>query len=174
MKIMNRYFIDYSLKNGLGHPAISIYLTGCDNPVKCNECHNWELQEQSKYGYNINKIKNETDKEIQNYLQFHNKLYVAILGGEPLAKYNKDITLELSKHIKQKYKYATIILYSWRTIEQINNENLESYIQYIDYGVLGAYNKNLYIPNTLPSSTNQYIYDFKHNKKLESIKLKRG
>ena len=44
---MQRYFIDYSLKNGLGHPAISLYLTGFDNPVKCYGCHNYDLQKQS-------------------------------------------------------------------------------------------------------------------------------
>lgn len=171
---MKRYIIDFSLKNGLGHPAVSIYLTGCDNPIKCENCHNWELQEQSKYNYNISAIKNEIDLEIKNYLQFYDKLYVAILGGEPLTKYNKNITFELSKHIKYKYNNAIVVLYSWRTIEQINNENLKSYVQYIDYGILGVYDKNLHILNTLPSSTNQYIYDFKNNKKLKSIKLKEG
>jgi len=171
---MKRYIIDFSLKNGLGHPAVSIYLTGCDNPIKCENCHNWELQEQSKYNYNISAIKNEIDLEIKNYLQFYDKLYVAILGGEPLAEYNKNIMFELSKHIKQKYNNAIVVLYSWRTIEQINNENLKPYIQYIDYGVLGIYNKNLYISNILPASTNQYIYDFKNNKKLKSVKLKKG
>ena len=43
------------------------------------------------------------------------------------------------------------MLYSWRTIEQISKENLELYIQHIDYGVLGSYNKDLYVSNTLPS-----------------------
>jgi len=96
------------------------------------------------------------------------------LGGEPLAKYNRNITLELSNYIKEKYKNAIIVLYSWRTIEQINRESLKPYIKYIDYGVLGSYNKDLYVSNTLPSSTNQYIYDFKNNEKLKPIKLKRG
>lgn len=171
---IKRYIIDYSLKNGLGHPAISIYLTGCDNPIKCEDCHNWELQEQSKNDYNISEIKHELDKEIQGYLQFHNDLYIVILGGEPLAEYNKDIVLEISQYLKQKYKDATIVIYSWRTIEQINKEKLELYIKHIDYGVLGSYNKDLYVSDTLPSSINQYIYDFKNNKKLEPIKLKRG
>ncbi len=171
---MRRYFIDYSLKNGLGKPAISLYLTGCDNPIKCENCHNWELQEQSKYDYDINKVKTEIDKEIYNYLQFYNNLYIAILGGEPLAEYNKDITFQISKYIKKKYINSIIVLYSWRTIEQINNDNLKSYVNYIDYGVLGVYNKNLHIENTLPASANQYIYDFVNNEKLTPVKLKEG
>lgn len=132
------------------------------------------MQEQSKNDYNISEIKHELDKEIQGYLQFHNDLYIVILGGEPLAEYNKDIVLEISQYLKQKYKDATIVIYSWRTIEQINKEKLELYIKHIDYGVLGSYNKDLYVSDTLPSSINQYIYDFKNNKKLEPIKLKRG
>lgn len=96
------------------------------------------------------------------------------MGGEPLAEYNRNITQEISQYIKRKYKSVTIILYSWRTIEQIKKENLESCIRYIDYGVLGSYNKNLYISNTLPSSSNQYIYDFVNNEKLTPVKLKEG
>lgn len=65
-------------------------------------------------------------------------------------------------------------MYSWRTIEQINKENLKPYIKYIDYGVLGVYDNDLYTPNVLPSSTNQYIYDFKGSQKLKPIKLKKG
>lgn len=171
---MDRYYIDYSLKNGLGHPAISLYLTGCDKPVKCKDCHNWELQEQSYYDYSIKNIKYNINKNIQNYLQFHKNLYVAILGGEPLAKYNRNITLQISKFIKQQYNNSKIILYSWRTLKQIQEERLEIYIKYIDYGVLGAYDNTLHTDNILPASTNQYIYDFNNKVKLKPIILKKG
>lgn len=169
---MQRYFIDYSLKNGLGHPAISLYLTGCDNPVKCNGCHNYELQKQSYKNYSIDIIKQEIDANIYNYLQFHDKLFIAILGGEPLAEYNKKISLQISKHIKKQHRSSTIVVYSWRTYEQIQEDNLEPYIKYIDYGVLGVYDDTLYVENTLPASSNQYIYDFKHHKTLEPVILK--
>ena len=43
---MDRYTIDYSLKNGLGHPSVSLYLSGCDNSDKCDGCHNKELQKK--------------------------------------------------------------------------------------------------------------------------------
>lgn len=171
---MSRYIIDYSLKNGLGKPSISLYLAGCDKPIKCEGCHNWELQEEPKESYDIDEIKKHIDKAINNFLQFHSALYVSILGGEPLAIYNRNITMEISKYIKEKYTNAIIIIYSWRTIKQIKKENLEMYMKYIDYGVLGAYDKNLYIENTIPSSTNQYIYDFKNNRIIKPIKLKKG
>lgn len=171
---MERYFIDYSVKNGLGHPSLSIYLTGCDNPNKCNDCHNWDLQEESKNDYDIEEIKRQINNEIQKFLQFHSQLYVSILGGEPLSEHNKDIALEISRYMKQKYKDTIVVLYSWRTIEEIDKENLKSYVEYIDYGVLGTYDKNLCVENTIPSSKNQYIYDFKNNKKISSITLKKG
>lgn len=172
MNKIDRYVIDYSLKNGLGHPSISLYLTGCDKPIKCEDCHNWELQKQSENNYNINTIKDELDNSIKNYLSFHDKLYFSILGGEPLSEYNKDISLEISKYIKEKYKKSIIVLYSWRLIEEIKDSNLIPYTLYMDYGVLGPYKKDLYEEKTLPSSSNQYVYNFKTNKKLKPIKIK--
>lgn len=118
-----------------------------------------------------NIIKN-IDYEIKNFLQFHNTLYFSILGGEPLAEYNKQITFEISKYIKNTYQNATNVLYSWRTIDNIKQENLKSFLTYIDYGVLGSYNKELHIANTIPSSVNQYIFDFKNNKTIPPINLK--
>lgn len=169
-----RYIIDYSLKNGLGKPSVSIYLHGCDNPIKCKDCHNLELQNTPIEEINIEELKKQIDIAIKNYLQFHNKLYISILGGEPLAQYNRNIILEISKYIKEKYNDSIIVMYSWRTIDQINKENVNQYLKYVDYGVLGVYDSNLHIENTLPSSTNQYIYDFKQNEILQPIRLKRG
>lgn len=171
---MERYIIDYSAKNGLGHPAISLFLTGCDKPIKCKNCHNWELQEESKEKYSLQEIKENIDKNIQEFLQFHQSLHVTLLGGEPLAEYNRKISLEISKYVKTKYKKSTITIYSWRTIDNIKNEKLKPYLKYIDYGVLGAYNEDLHTEDYLPSSTNQYIYDFKHDRIIKPIKLKRG
>ena len=171
---MSRYYIDYSLKNGLGKPSISIYLAGCDKPKKCKNCHNWELQEQNKNSFDIESIKREIDMEINNFLEFHNDLNVSLLGGEPLSEYNRDITLEVTRHINAKYKNVTTILYSWRNIEQIDKECLKQYVNYFDYGVLGGYEETLHKDGYLPSSSNQYIYDFINKKKIKPIKIKRG
>lgn len=127
------------------------------------------MQSIENQQYDLSKIKLQIDSYIKSYLEFHNKLYVAILGGEPLTEYNKDITLSISKHIKEKYPKSTIVLYSWRDIDIIDVK----YIKYIDYGVLGEYEDDLYIKNMLPASTNQYIYNFATNSKVDSIKLKK-
>lgn len=168
---MTRYIVDYSAKNGLGNPAISLYLTGCDKEIKCHDCHNWELQSESKDDYNIEEIKQLLDSSITNFNNFHNRLYVSILGGEPLAEYNCNITYEISKYLKKKYKDIIIVIYSWRDLYDIKNQNLEKYLEYIDYGVLGSYESKLKVENVLPSSTNQYIYDFNNKNKIKPIKL---
>lgn len=165
---MNRYLLELSLKNGLGNPSISLYLRGCDKKIKCKGCHNHEYQEKSMDDYDINLIKTSTLELLEKSKLFFPNTSLSILGGEPLTEYNKDITYEVSKYIKEKYPNIPIILYSWRTIDQIPSK----YVKYIDYGVLGSYDENLHIDNTLPASTNQYIYDFKSQYKLEPIKLK--
>lgn len=164
--MVKRYAIDYNLKNGLGHPAISLYLTGCDKPVKCKGCHNWEMQERSGQGYNIEDIKSELDNLINNFSYFHKELYISIVGGEPLAEYNLPITIEVAKYIKDKHN-SKIVLYSWRDLDQIGEVS-----QYLDYAVLGGYDEAKHQDNVLPSSSNQVIWDFKNNKELEHIKLK--
>ena len=171
--MLKRYVINYSTKNGLGRPSISIYLQGCDKKVKCKSCHNLEMQSPPKEKCNFYNMTKQLDNYIEQFMKFHKKLHMSFLGGEPLAPYNRDIVYKLSKYIKTMYKNSKISLYSWRTIKQINEE-LKSYIQYIDYGILGEYNESLYVADTLPSSSNQYIYDFKNKKIIEPIKLKRG
>ena len=160
-----RYIIDYSLKNGMGNPSVNLYLSGCDKKEKCEGCHNWEMQEENTDDYDMNEIKARLDNHIYNAMQFTNKLYVCVLGGEPLAPYNKKITLGIAKHVKGKYKDVILVLYSWRYLTNI---------KYFDYGVLGGYDHTQHEDNCIPSSKNQYIYDFKLHKKLPKIYLKKG
>jgi len=167
-----RYIIDYNLKNGLGKPAISLYLTGCDKPIKCKGCHNYELQEKSEKDYDINIIINKIENDYKRAKEFNENTTLVFLGGEPTAKYNIDIVYKVSKYFKEKYKNIPTILYSWRTLEELANEVDIEKIKYIDYGVLGAYNEDLHVNNTLPASTNQYIYDFNNKCKLKPIDLK--
>ena len=174
MFIIKQYTIDYSLMNGLGHPSISIYLTGCDAPIKCVGCHNWELQARSKVLYNFKTILETLDNAINNFLQFHSKLYVSFLGGEPLTPYNRELTQLLSKYVKNKYPDAKTVVYTWRTLTDIQKDNLGEYLKYMDYGVLGEFKQELYVPNILPSSTNQYIYNFKTECLMPTITLKGG
>lgn len=167
---MKRYLFDYNLKNGLGHPAISLYLTGCDKLVKCKGCHNQEMQESSKEDYNIGDMILELDQLLFKFIQFHDKIYVAILGGEPLAPYNQEITLAISKHVKENYPDAIIVLYTWRGLG--SNSPYSMFLEYVDYAVCGGYYSELHQENIIPSSSNQFIYDFANNEIIKPIKLK--
>ena len=166
--VIERYKIDYSLKNGLGHPSVSLYLTGCDKPIKCEGCHNYELQKESENDYDIKNIKDKLKFYIEKSKKYNSKLYVSFLGGEPLTDYNKNITLEISCWLKNNYQEVINVLYSWRNPNGIQDE----YIEFIDYGVLGDYEKDKHVEDTIPASNNQIIYDFNKKEELEPIKLK--
>lgn len=169
---MSRYYFDYSLNNGLGHPAISLYLTGCDKPTKCIGCHNKELQEESKDYCDTEELKFKINEKILKGFNFSKKMYVVFLGGEPLTEYNRNITYDISKYVKEKYPQVTTVVYSWRTKELL--KNIRNYLSYMDYGVLGEFKDELYVEGTLPSSSNQYIYDFKEEKVLKPIRYRGG
>jgi len=166
-----RYVIDYNLKNGLGNPSTTLYLQGCDKEVKCKGCHNWEMQEKNTEDYSIPKIIDEIILTLEQSKEFNKDMWLTILGGEPLAKYNLKITKEITKAIKSKFKDIKIVLYSWRYIEDIENEHLWDYMQYVDYGVLGDFQIDKLVKNKLPATTNQYIYDFNKRKKIKSVTI---
>lgn len=169
---VKRYYVNYSLNDGLGRPSISLYLTGCDKPIKCFNCHNYELQKDLREDYDIDHIYEEVDKMIKNFLDFNDNLIVSYLGGDPLTKYNRDILYKVSKYVKEKYPQCTNIMYTWRYNEDILKSNLSKYIKYIDIGVLGGYDHLKFIEKTIPSSNNQIIYDYRSDKELDPIKIK--
>lgn len=160
---MKRYIINYSLKSGLGNPSVELYLTGCDKPVKCKGCHNWEIQEESKEKYEIGLILKEIREALKKAEIFNKQVYLSILGGEPLAAYNKDITMQVAETIKEEFPHVVLVIYTWRELDEI---------KHFDFGVMGEYVEELHVDNYLPSSTNQYIYDFNKKERMASIKLK--
>lgn len=169
---MDRYVIDFNLKNGMGHPAISLYLTGCDKPVKCKGCHNYELQKESQDDYSINLIISELELELKQLGEFYDDLYLVILGGEPLAEYNKKIVEVVADYFKNDSNLSVdVVLYSWRGMEQIEAEYKLYLLENIDYGVFGEYKEELHQDNMLPASKNQRLIDFNQNKLLPHIKI---
>lgn len=154
--------------DGLYYPSLSIYFSGCDKPIKCKDCHNPELQKQ-KMGYKTDYLSliNDLDTKVQEWLKIYPKISICYLGGEALANWNIKSTYEVSKYFKAKYKERICnIVYTWRYLKDL--EDIKDYISYMDLGVLGDFEKELFVENQIPASYNQYIYDF--NKK---IKLKR-
>ncbi len=94
---------------------------------------------------------------IQNSIQ----TALVFLGGEPLAPYNRDSVYQVSKYFKNKFNNSVITtLYTWRYIEDIKQENLLKFVEYIDEFVLGPYihelrNVDEHNNTNFPASTNQ-------------------
>lgn len=154
--------------DGLWYPSVSIYFSGCDKPVKCKNCHNKEIQNKD-VGFLTNEIEiiNSVESVLDFWLNSYETISLCFLGGEPLAEYNKNMTRDISKYFKNKYnERIKTIIYSWRYLEQLDLE----YAEYMDFGVLGEFDETKKDLNLIPASTNQYIYDFGKNKKIEPIK----
>lgn len=164
-----RYTITNSLCNGLGEASVDVFLYGCDNPIKCKGCHNPELQEEPVESIDTDNIILEIDNKINKMNGFFNSLSIAYMGGEPTAKYNIEALYSISLFIRKKYPNIKQILYSWKTIEQLNKENFKT--EYFDYGVLGRFEEDLFQDGMLPASSNQYIYNFETRTKMDNIKL---
>lgn len=160
------YSVDLSLTNGLGKPAVSIYYSGCDIPVKCRECHNSELwnKQDTKIEYD------ELIRIIKEFNTFHysDELIVSFLGGEPFAPYNRNSVIEVSKRLKEDFPKVKTIVYSWRLPEQVEDEWIEN----IDLGVLGQFDIRELREDYLPASSNQVIYDFNKKEVMPAIKIK--
>lgn len=156
--------------DGLWYPSISIYYSGCDKVIKCKSCHNPELQQRER-GFKTSDeqlIKDIEDKLIM-WLSTYKIISICYLGGEPLASWNRDSILNVSKYFKEKYKNQIVnIFYTWRYIENLCT--LKKYIKYMDYGVLGDYQEEYKDLNYIPSSINQYIYDFNKQIKIKALR----
>ncbi|MFW6130443.1 MAG: 4Fe-4S cluster-binding domain-containing protein [Atribacterota bacterium] len=163
--------ITFSVKDGLGQPSINIHFQGCDKEPKCKKCHSPELHSPPEDEYDLDKIFDKLKEMIQFYQGFTNNLSVCYMGGEPLAEYNRQTTYEISSFIRGKFKINNI-LYSWRTVKQIKNNQLLEYVDFMDFGVLGEFDINKKQSATIPPSSNQCIYDFNKNQKIKPISLK--
>jgi len=155
--------------DGLYYPAISIYFSGCDKVHKCFNCHNPEMQ-QLNYGFktNTHSLIKDIEQILASWLNIYPTVAICYVGGEALAKWNRVATLEISKYFKEAYKeQIKNIFYSWRYLEDL--QGIKKYIKYMDLGVLGEFKQELFQENHIPASSNQYIYDFKNNKKIKDI-----
>lgn len=160
------YSVDFSLTNGLGRPSVSIYYSGCDIPNKCEECHNEELWFNQEALLSYRDVFNKVDW-YRNF-NYDKSLIVSFLGGDPLAPYNRESVISVSKKLKEDFPGIKLIIYSWRKPEEIEDD----WVRYFDYGVLGKFDNSQYQEGYLPASNNQVIYDFKAGVTLDPIKLR--
>lgn len=162
--------------DGLGIPAVSIYFAGCDKESFtgsfCPGCQNVEMQdpEIDIPAYYPEEIYRYVIQLITDWKQISSNVAVAFIGGEPLACYNRDCVQYISYRLSKEFPSVTTILYTWRDIKDITNQNLLPYVKYIDKCVLGDYRAELHDDSYALGSTNQVIYNFNTN----SYELKKG
>ena len=156
--------------DGLWYPSISIFYSGCDKLIKCKDCHNPSLQKKGVgCQTNSNQLILDIERSLSFWLEVYEKISICYIGGEPFSKWNRQSVLNVSKYFKQKYNNKVCnIVYSWRYIEDL--KDLDNYLKYMDYGVLGEFQTDMKDLNYIPSSSNQYIYDFKNKTKLQPIR----
>ncbi|WP_232218217.1 MULTISPECIES: 4Fe-4S cluster-binding domain-containing protein [unclassified Thermosipho (in: thermotogales)] len=171
MKVyVNRVFF-----NTIDHPkyfALSIYFQGCDKQPKCPLCHNKDTWEPFKgFEYDVEALIKRLKEKINTIIDSYDKLAVVYLGGEPLAPYNRKAVFEISKALKEEFSDKIVnTIYTWRTLEDIDTQNLRNYITYMDEGILGPYEhdkRNIDENGNLlfPASKNQKYVKFSRRRK---------
>ena len=144
--------------------TVSLFMSGC--PHHCKNCFNQETWNPN-YGTEI-KIDKLCDKlnDLIDAYDVHRDF--SILGGEPLAKYNRKNTQYIIQQIKHKNPKILIYLWSGYTLEELklmNDFSINYILANIDYLIDGRYEddeKDLRLK--MRGSSNQNIYVRKGNK----------
>ena len=99
-------FMPNDFINGEG-VCVSVWMAGC--PHRCSGCHNqhmWNYED----GYEVDL--DTTIKKIIHAIQANGLVRnLSILGGEPLAPYNIEYTLEIIRRVTA--QFPTIKVYLW-------------------------------------------------------------
>lgn len=130
---------------------VAIFFSGCDREPKCRGCHNsiaWDKNSGIPFDVNA---------KLELYTEL-NKPYiqgVTMLGGEPLASYNREEVTKLCKDIKKMFPEKDIWLYTGYTYEQVKDLEI---MKYIDVLVDGEFVEELKDENyPWAGSTNQRV-----------------
>jgi len=158
MAFINRITCNFS--DHPKYPCVSVYFQGCDKKdfagQFCQQCHNpdtWESE--CMFSLSSEDIYKIVSAKINTLLLAYNYCAVSLVGGEPLHASNRDDVLKLTKLLKETYKNKVVILlYSWRTEQDIKDQHLEEYLSYIDELCLGEYMHSKHVDG-FPASTNQ-------------------
>lgn len=160
MPYVNRIIYSYG-----DHPhlhSVSIYYQGCDRQPKCAFCHNPQTWEPFRmFNLTDDEVILSVEDKLLPLISNEMKAAIVFLGGEPLAPYNRDSVYAVSKYFKMKFgDLVTTMLYTWRYIEDLKQEDLLKFVQYIDEFVLGPYIHELRVTDDngnikFPVSSNQ-------------------
>jgi anaerobic ribonucleoside-triphosphate reductase activating protein len=150
--------------------VVSLFMSGC--PHHCKNCFNQETWNLN-FGTEID-IDELCDKlnDLINAYDVHRDF--SLLGGEPLAEYNRKNTEYIINKIKN--KNPNILIYVWsgytlKELKSMNDSSIDYILSTIDYLIDGRYEddkKDLKLK--MRGSSNQNVYQ-RINGKLEKINI---
>ena len=150
----------FDMVNGEGIRTV-LWLSGCDHACKgCQNIQTWSHSSGIPFTEdNLKEIYEELDKEYISGL--------TLSGGDPLSLKNREFSLSLAKHLKEKYPHKNIWCYTGYIFEDI--KNLDN-IEYIDVIVDGKYIQGFdKIKPQWRGSSNQRIIDVKKSLETNTI-----
>lgn len=162
---------DNDIDNGPGL-RVSIWFSGC--PHKCRGCHNEESWDETKG----KEFGDDTIKYIIDLLEQDGiEQGLSILGGEPLASYNINATINLISEVRKRKPHTSIYLWTGYEIYQIHEVYEKIYdniLELLDADVIidGRYSETLKTNDKLRGSSNQRI--IKHRESLKTGNLVLG
>lgn len=168
--LVNR--IIFSLDDHPQYAGISLYFQGCDATPKCPKCHNpetWDFDENYIVNYEI--VRKKITNDISFLLSAYPKVGFSFLGGEPLALSHRGYVSLLSMDLRYIFKdKIDMVLYSWRTPEEIHKENLMKHLKFIDRFVLGKFDYTQLNTDSegnvlFPASKNQKVLTYEELEK---------
>lgn len=155
------------IANGLGIRT-TFWVQGC--VFKCPQCHNKE-QWDFNGGYEFTK---DTINEIVESISADGVMRdFTILGGEPFAKENVQMCIDVIDAVREKYPSIDIWIYSGFTFEHIiEHSKRKELVSKCDVLVDGQFVQELYdIKLKFKGSSNQRIIDVKRSLDKNSIKV---
>lgn len=152
----------FDILNGTGIRVV-LWTQGC--PHRCKGCHNprtWSEKAGKEF--------TESDMQIiLDYLTQDIKKDFSVLGGEPLAPYNRDGVYEVCKKVKETLPETNIWLwtgYEWEEIKDL------PVMQYIDVLIDGKFIEELKDKNLkYCGSSNQRVIDVQASLKEDEVIL---
>lgn len=128
------YALKYNdVTNGEG-VRMSFWTQGCD--IRCNGCHNssiWDFDGGKPYSYHV-------IEEIKEHMYDNNiKRDFSILGGEPLADRNLNVTLDVVINVKRFFPKAKIWLWTGHLYEELKDFKQIMILQFLDTLVDGRF-----------------------------------
>lgn len=153
---------EYSIDNGPGVRVV-LWTQGC--PHRCVGCHNphtWKEGAGEKF----------TEKEARHILDALDEYMpkdLSVLGGEPLAPYNRDALAEFLGYIKKSRPQTEIWLWTGYLWEDVEKENA---MEFIDVLIDGPFKIQEWEDNLFwKGSKNQRVIDVKETRKTGNVVL---